>query len=79
MARSDYVALMARMQPAVERFERIVRPRALWLANDWAKTPIGLSCLVLAMIITLPIPLGRVAPGSRSAFLLSALWNATAL
>jgi hypothetical protein len=64
MARSDYVALMARMQPAVERFERIVRPRALWLANDWAKIPIGLSCLVLAMIITLPIPLGHVAPGS---------------
>jgi hypothetical protein len=64
MARADYVALVARMQPAVERFERIVRPRALWLANDWAKIPIGLICLVLAMIITLPIPLGHVAPGS---------------
>jgi hypothetical protein len=64
MARVDYMALMARMQPAVERFERIVRPRALWLANDWAKVPIGLICLVLAMIITLPIPLGHVAPGT---------------
>ena len=64
MARTDYVALVARMQPAVERFERIVRPRALWHANDWAKIPIGLSCLVLAMIITLPIPLGHVAPGT---------------
>jgi hypothetical protein len=64
MAQADYMALMARMQPAVERFERIVRPRALWLANDWAKVPIGLICLVLAMIITLPIPLGHVAPGT---------------
>ena len=64
MARTDYVALMARVRPAVEHFERIVRPRALWLANDWAKIPIGLSCLVLAMIITLPIPLGHVAPGT---------------
>ena len=64
MARVDYVALMARMQPAVERFERLVQPRAFWLANDWAKMPIGLICLVLAMIITLPIPLGHVAPGS---------------
>jgi len=64
MARTDYVALVARMQPAVERFERHVRPRALWLANDWAKIPIGLICLVLAMIITLPIPLGHVAPGT---------------
>jgi hypothetical protein len=64
MARADYMALVARMQPAVERFERIVRPRALWLANDWAKVPIGVICLVLAMIITLPIPLGHVAPGT---------------
>ena len=64
MARKDYVALMVHVQPAVEHFERIVRPRALWLANDWAKIPIGLSCLVLAMIITLPIPLGHVAPGT---------------
>jgi hypothetical protein len=62
--RADYVALVARMQPAVERFERFVRPRALWLANDWAKIPIGLICLVLATIITLPIPLGHVAPGT---------------
>ena len=38
--------------------------RAFWLANDWAKIPIGLICLVLAMIITLPIPPGHVAPGS---------------
>jgi hypothetical protein len=52
------------MRPAMERFERLVRPRALWLANDWTKIPIGLICLVLAMIITLPIPLGHVAPGS---------------
>jgi hypothetical protein len=64
MARADYVALMARMQPAVERFERLVRPRAFWLANDWAKIPIGLICLVLSMIITLPIPMGHVAPGT---------------
>jgi hypothetical protein len=64
MARADYLALVARMQPAIEHFERLVRPRALWLANDWAKIPIGLICLVLAMIITLPIPLGHVAPGT---------------
>lgn len=64
IARADYVALVARMQPAVERLERIVRPRAFWLANDWAKIPVGLVCLVLAMIITLPIPLGHVAPGT---------------
>jgi hypothetical protein len=64
IARAAYVALVDRMVPAVERFERIVRPRALWLANDWTKVPIGLICLVLATIITLPIPLGHVGPGA---------------
>jgi hypothetical protein len=64
MTRADYVGLIARMQPAVERFERLVRPRASWLANDWAKIPIGLICFVLAAIITLPIPLGHLAPGA---------------
>jgi hypothetical protein len=33
VVRADYAALVGRMQPAVKRFERIVRPRALWLAN----------------------------------------------
>jgi hypothetical protein len=64
--KEDHAAAFAtsfsgRLQP---RFERLVRPRASWLANDWAKIPIGLICLVLAMIITLPIPLGHVAPGT---------------
>ena len=38
--------------------------RAAWLATDWTKIPIGLICLLLAAIITLPIPLGHVAPGT---------------
>jgi len=64
MVRADYAALVARLQPAIERFERLVRPRAFWLASEWAKVPIGLICLVLVMIITLPIPLGNGAPDS---------------
>lgn len=36
----------------------------LWLVNDWAKIPIGVICLVLSAIITLPIPLGHVVPGT---------------
>jgi hypothetical protein len=64
MARVDYVALVARMQQAVQRFERFVRPRASWLASDWAKVPLGVICFVLAAVITLPIPLGHLAPGT---------------
>ena len=52
------------MQPAVERFEQFVRPRASWLTSDWAKVPLGVICFVLAAVITLPIPLGHLAPGT---------------
>ena len=64
IGRTDYVALVARMQPALKRFERLVRPRASWLASDWAKVPVGVICFALAAIITLPIPLGHLAPGT---------------
>jgi hypothetical protein len=64
IARSDYVVMVARMQPTIRRLERLVRPRAAWLANGWTRVPIGLICLVLAAIITLPVPLGHVVPGT---------------
>ena len=64
IARADYAAMVDRMLPTLRRCERMVRPRATWLANDWAKRPIGLICFMLATIIVLPIPLGHVAPGT---------------
>jgi hypothetical protein len=50
--------------PTLRRLERIVRPRAGWLAGTWTKVPVGIICLVLAIIITLPVPLGHVVPGT---------------
>ena len=41
-----------------------MRPRASLLARDWAKVPVGVTCFVLVAIITLPIPLGDLAPGT---------------
>jgi hypothetical protein len=64
ITRSDYQAMVGRMQPTIRRLERLVRPRAAWLANGWARVPVGLICLVLAAIITLPVPLGHVVPGT---------------
>jgi hypothetical protein len=64
IAGSDYVAMVARMQPTLRRLERLVRPRVSWLTNGWARFPVGLICFVLAAIITLPVPLGHVVPGT---------------
>jgi hypothetical protein len=64
IARASYAAMVDRMLPILRRFERMVRPRAAWLANDWATRPIGPICFILATIIVLPIPLGHVLPGT---------------
>ena len=64
LTRAHYAAMVTRMGPAIRRLERLVRPRAAWLANGWTRIPVGLVSLVLAAIITLPVPLGHVVPGT---------------
>jgi hypothetical protein len=64
LGRADFLRLIEHLRPALRRLERVVRPRAAWFAGDWAKIPVGLTCLALAIIITLPIPMGHVVPGT---------------
>jgi hypothetical protein len=61
--RADLALLVARALPRLRAFERVVRPRLEWMAGNGATVPIGAVCLLLAIIITLPIPLGNVFPG----------------
>jgi hypothetical protein len=62
--RSTFLTIVDRVLPTLRRLERIVRPRAGWLAGPWARVPVGIICLVLAIIIALPVPLGHVVPGT---------------
>jgi hypothetical protein len=64
VSRATFLAIVERMLPQLRRLERIVRPRARGLAGAWTKVPVGIICLVLAIIITLPVPLGHVVPGT---------------
>lgn len=48
--------------PRLKRIERLLRPRMPGLTGDTAERVIGAFCLVLAVILTLPIPLGNVLP-----------------
>lgn len=45
------------------------RAHCAWLAGAWTKVPVGIICLVLAIIITLPVPLGHVVPGTAISLL----------
>jgi len=69
IARTDFVSVVERVLPTLHFLERLVRPRIQWMAGDWAVVPVGAICLLLAVIITLPIPLGHVVPGAAIAVL----------
>lgn len=62
MARTDFHALVVRINPWLQRAERMLRPRA----SAWALPPmeyvVGMVCLILATVVLLPIPLGNILP-----------------
>lgn len=64
---SAFTKVVRSVLPTLRRLEKIVRPRRRWLAGDWMRIPVGVICLILALIITLPIPLGHVVPGTAIA------------
>lgn len=62
--RASLLAIVERVLPFLRKLEKIVRPRLVWLAGPWSVVPIGLICLILAIVIALPIPLGHFLPGA---------------
>jgi hypothetical protein len=64
IAGDELVAFIVKALPGLRRLERIVKPRLSWLAGDWAMVPVGAVCAILALVITLPIPLGHMVPGT---------------
>lgn len=62
MARNDFAALIARVGPWLSRAERLLRPRLSALARPPAEYAVGVVCLLLAVIVFLPIPLGNILP-----------------
>lgn len=62
MPRRDFAALIGRIAPWLARGERLLKPRLSRLARPPFETAIGFVCLVLAIVLFLPIPLGNMAP-----------------
>lgn len=62
MAREDFGALVARIGPMLARAERLLKPRLPFLVNSGTERVIGGICLLLAIILLLPIPLGNMLP-----------------
>ena len=62
LARADFARMAAVLVPRLARAERMLKPRFAFLSSRWAEQGLGFLALVLAIILTLPIPLGNVAP-----------------
>lgn len=62
MPRSHFAALTQRAAPWLAHAERALRPRLGALARPPLEYLIGAVCLLLALILFLPIPLGNMLP-----------------
>jgi hypothetical protein len=62
MSRTDFATLVRRLTPWLARAERLLRPRAVVLARPPMEYLIGAVCLLLAIVLVLPVPLGNMLP-----------------
>ncbi len=62
--RQDFMRFAKRAVPVLRRVEQLARPRMSGFTGGWAIRIVGLTCLILATIIALPIPMGHFLPGS---------------
>jgi hypothetical protein len=67
--RVELVAFIDKALPRLRALERIIKPRLSWMAGEWATFPVGAVCLILALVIALPIPLGHMVPGTAISIL----------
>ncbi len=62
MSRDDFQSLIRRIAPWLARAEKLLKPRMSSLALPPMEYLIGLVCLLLAILLALPIPLGNMLP-----------------
>lgn len=62
LSRARFAQLIDRLVPYLTRTERLLRPRWRPLSGHTAEHFLGLICLILAIVLTLPVPLGNMLP-----------------
>lgn len=60
--RDDLIRAVTKVQPYLQRIERVLRPRLMFLAATQLQRVVGAVALGLAVLIMLPIPLGNFLP-----------------
>ena len=62
LQRRAFSRIVQSIQPRLQRTERLLKPRLLFLTSTWAERGIGLCRLVAAAVVFLPIPFGILLP-----------------
>ena len=60
--RKDLVKLLHRVLPPLERFEKLSRPRLVFLTGRVGARLAGLACSLIALVLVLPIPFANLVP-----------------
>lgn len=68
MTREDFASIVTRISPWLARGERMLKPRLSFLVYPPAEYLIGFLCLILAIVLTLPVPLGNILPAVAICF-----------
>lgn len=69
IAGSDFAIMVDKAMPHLLRVEKALRPRLLPLSSAFAERVLGLIFVVLASIVSLPIPLGNQPPAVAMAIM----------
>jgi len=62
MSRADFAAIVDKASPWLVRAEKLLKPRLSFLTRPPFEQAIAIICLLLALILFLPIPLGNILP-----------------
>ena len=62
MARHDFATMVRRVTPWLARAERLMKPRLTPLAVGGMESVVGAVCLLMAVAVFLPIPMGNMLP-----------------
>lgn len=62
LTREDFAALTRRLVPWLGKAERLLRPRCALAVKPPMEYVVGAVCLLLAVVLALPIPLGNTLP-----------------
>jgi len=67
--RDDFQRIINAMMPWLRKLEQLTEPRWLGVTGLASERWLGAFCLVLALVLVLPIPLGNLAPAVAVAFI----------